>query len=87
MKKLRKVNKEKRKAERRKAEQLLTDRTALLLDHPKECCICKAAFERTKETVKTWRVTVRQEAKRVRLTCPTCSQTIHNFLERRKDES
>jgi len=86
MKKLRKVNPKKRKAQKKAAEELLAERTALLLDHPTECCICKATFKRTHETVKTWQVAVRHEAKTVRLTCPKCSAIINEFLEKRGKE-
>tara|TARA_R110000824_G_scaffold102639_8_gene244177 strand:- start:490 stop:753 length:264 start_codon:yes stop_codon:yes gene_type:complete len=86
MKKLRKINPKKRKEQKKAAEKLLSERTALLLDHPTECCICKAAFKRTHQTVKTWQVTVRHEAKTVRLTCPKCSGIISEFLEKRNKE-
>jgi hypothetical protein len=76
VKKLRKVVTKKGKtakaAQRRVAEQ-----AALMMKQPTECCLCRAPFERTQETVKTWHVTVLQEKKVVRLTCPTCWKTVN----------
>ena len=80
MKKLRKVNKPRRKQARKEAKDRLEKQTAMFLDHPKECCLCEAPFERTAETVKTWQVTVRDS--RVRLTCPPCWQTLTHALEK-----
>ena len=68
--KIRKVDTNKRKKERKSAQAALQKQTAALLDHPKECCVCDTHFERTKETVKTWHVVV--NGSRVRLTCPGC---------------
>ena len=70
MKKIRKVDTNKRKKKRKEIEKALQQQTAMFLDHPRECCMCRIDFERTKETVKTWQV-VTQEG-RVRLTCPEC---------------
>jgi hypothetical protein len=80
VKKKRKVNKVKRKQSRQDAQDRLEKQTAMFLDHPKECCLCEAAFERTHETVKTWQVTVRES--RVRLTCPSCTKTLSQALEK-----
>ena len=80
MKKLRKVNTQKRKKQRKDAQSQLEAQTSMFLDHPKECCLCHTSFERTQETVKTWQVTVR--GTRVRLTCPTCSATLAAALEK-----
>ena len=79
MKKLRKVNTRKRKQERKDAVEALQKKTAAFLDHPKECCVCSAEFKRTRQTVKTWQVTVREN--RVRLTCPDCWGKIQEVLE------
>lgn len=80
MKKLRKVNKEKRKQARKK----LKSDTNMFLDHPKECCVCKTEFERNHETVKTWHVTVVE--KRVRLTCPDCWEVFGKIKEELENE-
>ena len=80
MKKLRNIKPGQRKRERKDATSELHAKAAAFLDHPKECCVCKTAFERTKETVKNWQVTVRED--RVRLTCPECSSTIREVLEK-----
>ncbi len=77
--KIRKVNTNKRKKERKAATKKLEEQAKALLDHPKECCVCNQPFERTKETVETWHVVVREE--RVRLTCPTCWGIIQQGLE------
>jgi len=72
MRKIRKVNTNKRKKERKVKQQELQEQTSLLMNHPQDCCICNAPFVRSPETVNTWKVTVIREKKRVRLTCPTC---------------
>ena len=82
MRKLRKVNTNKRKKERKEAQERLQKQTAAFLDHPKECCVCKVEFKRTKETVKTWQVIIREE--RVRLTCPKCWCIIQEVVENDK---
>ena len=79
MKKLRNIKPGQRKRERREAAARLEEQTAAFANHPTECCVCKTAFERNHETVKTWHVTVREE--RVRLTCPNCWSTIKEALE------
>ena len=80
MKKLRKANGTKRKQERKDAQETMERQTALFAKHPTECCVCKEQFERTKETVKAWQVTIRED--RVRLTCPNCWGIIKEGLER-----
>ncbi len=80
MKKLRKVNTQKRKKARKDAQKQLEEKASLFLDHPKECCLCTAPFERTQETVKTWQVTA--TGNRGRMTCPTCSATLAAALEK-----
>ena len=79
MRKIRKVNTNKRKKERKDAKEKLEKQTAAFLDHPKECCVCKTEFERTHETVKTWQVTVVED--RVRLTCPDCWEVFGKVKE------
>tara|TARA_Y100000296_G_scaffold85461_1_gene121461 strand:- start:2238 stop:2489 length:252 start_codon:yes stop_codon:yes gene_type:complete len=80
MRKLRKVNTAKRKQERKEAKKKLEAQTSLMMKHPKECCICHDAFERTEQSVKTWKVTVLQEKKAVRLVCPECWETVGEVL-------
>ena len=77
--KLRKVNTKKRKKKRAEAQQQLQKQAAAFLKHPTECCMCKAKFERTPDTVKTWQVVVNDD--RVRLTCPTCWAHLLEALE------
>lgn len=79
MKKIRKVDTKKRKQEGKDAQVALQKQTAALLNHPKECCICKASFERTAETVKSWHVVVNDIL--VRLTCPKCWGIIQEAME------
>ena len=79
MKKITKVNTNKRKKDRKEAQKRLEKQTAAFLDHPKECCVCKTEFERTHETVKTWQVSVVED--RVRLTCPDCWGIINKAME------
>jgi hypothetical protein len=79
VKKIRKSKSAKQKAALRAAEDSLSTQTSQMMNHPKECCICNAVFERTQETVKTWQVTIREE--RVRLTCPKCWAILNEALE------
>ena len=79
MKKIRKVNTNKRKKDRKEAKERLEKQTAAFLDHPKECCVCGIPFVRNHETVKTWQVSVVED--RVRLTCPICWGKITEALE------
>tara|TARA_R110000824_G_scaffold121679_3_gene277966 strand:+ start:294 stop:539 length:246 start_codon:yes stop_codon:yes gene_type:complete len=75
MKKIRKVNINKRKL----ARKALAEATSLMLDHPTECVLCKKTFERTPITVKEWTVTVQE--KRVHLTCPSCTGVVKGVVE------
>jgi len=84
VKKLRKVAAGKRKRDAAAATNALQRKTASMLRHPKECCVCKSIFERTHETVKSWHVVVREE--RVRLTCPRCWQIIEERINKEQDE-
>ena len=80
MKKFRKLNRSKRKVQRKEAQERLAAQTALMMKHPKECCVCDKKFVRNSQTVKTWQVTVRED--RVRLTCADCWKVIEEGLER-----
>jgi len=79
VKKLRKINRTKRKEDRKDAEERLATQAALMMKHPKECCICSKKFVRNQETVTTWQVTIREE--RVRLTCPDCWTILLEAME------
>lgn len=70
MKKLRNIKPGQRKRERKAAAARLETQAAAFLDHSMECCVCKAEFVRTHETVKTWQVVA--HSGNVRLTCPNC---------------
>jgi hypothetical protein len=80
--KIRKVNTNKRKQKRKQAKEAIQRQTQLIASHPTECCVCNLEFKRTKETVKTWQVSIREE--RVRLTCPNCWGIIKKAVESRK---
>lgn len=84
MKKLRKNTSGKRKQDLKNTEEALARKVALFAQHPTDCCVCKSVFERTKETVMTWQVTINEN--RVRLTCPTCWSTIKKVVERRDED-
>jgi hypothetical protein len=79
MKKIRKVIPGQRKQERKSAQENMERQVALFSKHPTECCVCKLGFERTKETVLSWQVTINEE--RVRLTCPKCWGIIKEAME------
>jgi tRNA U54 and U55 pseudouridine synthase Pus10 len=74
------VNTAKRKQERKEAKKKLEVQISLMREHPKECCICHDVFERTEQTVKTWKVTVLHEKKVVRLVCPGCWESVGEVL-------
>jgi len=80
MKKLRKTTPGKRKQERRDATAALEAKTEAFLDHSKECCVCTARFERTKETVSSWHVSVIEG--RTRLACPDCWELVRQAVEK-----
>ena len=79
MKKIRKVTPGKQKQDRKDVQEDMVRQVALFSKHPTECCICKLGFERTKETVLSWQITINEE--RVRLTCPRCWGIIKEALE------
>jgi len=81
MKKIRKHVPGKRKKQRKELMKRLENQTMAFMDHPKECRVCKAPFERSKETVKTWQVMVRDSE--VHLTCPRCWALIQEALEKK----
>ena len=79
MKKLRKVNSQKRKQKSKEAQERLEEQTALIMKHPTACCLCDSPFERTEETVKSWQVTINES--RVRLSCPSCTALVRKTVE------
>ena len=84
MKKLRRVNTAKRKKERKETQRKLAERTASMLNHPTECCVCGIEFVRNRSTVKTWHVTIRED--RVRLACPGCWQMVLEKAEQPNED-
>jgi len=81
MKKLRKVDKGKRKKQRKDAQKKMEEQVSLLSNHPKECCVCKKLFTRNHDTVKNWMVTIVSEKKKVHLTCPDCWDTVKEIAK------
>ena len=81
MKKLRRPNHKKKSKE---AQKELSKRTAQMVNHPKECCMCGALFERSHETVKSWQVVVREG--RVRLACENCWDLLQQTLEKYNED-
>ena len=79
--KLRKVNTKRRKLLRKELNKVLADQAAAMLNHPKECCLCAAPFERNKNSVKSWQVTVKEE--RTLLTCPSCWEQVQELAAER----
>ena len=80
--KLRKVDTAKRKKERKATQEVLKKRASMLLDIPEECCACQEVFDKkNKKMAQTWHVTVFDDRKIVRLTCPPCWQKIENIVE------
>jgi len=80
MKKIRKVNTNKRKKERVDAKQKLATQSSLMLDHhPTECCVCATPFIRTQESVKSWHVVITEG--RVRLACSSCWAEVRQKVE------
>ena len=79
--KIRKVNTKKRKLFRKELNKALAEQAAAMLNHPKECCLCAAPFERNIESVKSWQVTTKEE--KVLLTCPSCWQQVEALVAER----
>ena len=80
--KLRKVNTNKRKHERKKAQRALQENASLMLDMPEECAVCHTSFDkRSKEMAQTWNVTVYKTEGKVFLTCPPCWATVKRIAE------
>ena len=82
--KLRKPRSASKKKAQKAAQKELSARVSSMLDHSMECEVCAAPFERSKETVKSWMVTVVE--KKVRLACPSCWKRINERIERLEDE-
>jgi hypothetical protein len=83
MKKIRRIKPGQRKRERKEAAAALEKQAAAFLDHPKECCVCTTAFERTTENVQNWHVSVIEG--RVRLACPDCWDLVKNTIEEKNN--
>tara|TARA_R100001509_G_scaffold90473_1_gene51988 strand:- start:258 stop:509 length:252 start_codon:yes stop_codon:yes gene_type:complete len=83
MKKIRRVNTQKRKAERKLAKERMENQAASFAKHPKECCVCSTPFERNHTTVKTWHVVIRGE--KTFLTCPVCWDRINENIGETND--
>jgi len=83
--KLRKPRTAAKKKAQKAAQKELASRVSSMLDHSMECEVCALPFERTKETVKSWMVTVVE--KKARLTCPACTNRINERIERFQDEA
>lgn len=49
---------------------------------PEDCILCHAAFDKKdKEMVSTWRVSVREKEKTVKVYCPPCWEKAQNLLD------
>lgn len=84
--KLRKVNTQRRKQERREAERNLKRRANMLLDIDENCCVCDAAFDKkNKEMATTWHVVVYEAKGVARLTCPNCWSKVEEAVQKKKE--
>ena len=83
MRKIKKVNTNKRKKERKKSQKTLQRRLNFILDLPEECCACKKAFDKkNKKMAQTWSVAVFESREVIRLTCPECWSKVKDMIER-----
>ena len=77
MKKIRKIDKKKRKEEHRLAQQNLKRTVGSMLNMPGECALCHTPFDKkNKEMAFTWNVTVYEQKNKIYLTCPPCWEKI-----------
>ena len=84
--KLRKVNMQQRKKERREAQRKLKQRTSMLLDIDENCCVCRAPFDKkNKEMATTWHVVVYEAKGVARLTCPDCWSKVEEVVQKEKE--
>ena len=84
--KLRKVNMQQRKKDRREAQRKLKQRTSMLLDIDENCCVCRAPFDKkNKEMATTWHVVVYEAKGVARLTCPDCWSKVEEVVQKEKE--
>lgn len=85
--KLRKVDTDKRKRERKKAKKQLQERASMVLNAPDNCCVCKTPFDKkSKKMAQTWHVVVFEAKKAIRLTCPACWKEVEKVAEEKNGE-
>ena len=73
----RKIKRRKKLAEEKKAKGDMSKRVGLFLKVPNKCSSCDLRFDRkSKEMVRTWRVSVLEEEEIVVLHCPSCWESL-----------
>ena len=72
--------KKKEKAQAQEAQQRLANKVTMFDRLPKACSACDQVFPKTQEAHASWRVTVFEDRKLVRLFCPACQQEFLDSL-------
>ena len=83
MKKIRKIDTNKRKKARKEKQRILQKNINLMLGLPEECCVCEKLFDKKdKKMAQTWNVTVFESKSTIRLTCPSCWGKVKDIIEK-----
>jgi len=86
-KKLKRANKKKK--EKRKAQDAairMKSQLTLFSQLPEQCSGCNKDFPKTREAHMSWRVSVRNQEKLVRLFCPDCQQQAKELADGQSNE-
>ena len=87
MKKIRKINTNKRKKERKEKQKALQRNINLMLDFPEECYVCEKLFDKKdRKMAQTWNVTIFESKEIIRLTCPGCWGKVKDIIEREVED-
>lgn len=88
MRKIKPKNPIKKKKIYKALQKEMASRMNMFSRIPEKCDICQALFDKkNREMVNTWRVTVFEETQTVRLTCPSCWDTITKVVENHTGDS
>jgi len=87
MKKIKKVDTNRRKKERKEVQEKMQRTVGAMLSLPDECGVCKTFFDKkSKEMADTWHVMVYEQKNKIYLTCPSCWDKVKVIAEGNKDE-
>jgi len=85
-KKLKRAAKKKKDKAKAKAQQEILGKQINMFDRlPEACDTCGKEFPKTREAHMSWRVTVRNKEKLVRLFCPDCLDKAKQAVEKQDE--